>query len=54
MDTDLSDNHHVNPHFNDDKELLVICSVNDRFQKTLDYRAYRLSDKSSHYDEEVA
>lgn len=36
-----------------DKYLQVLSTLNDRFQEALDYRLYRLVDKSFYYDDKV-
>lgn len=37
-----------------DKDLPVICPVDDCFQKGPDYRKKRVADASSHYDDDIA
>lgn len=39
--------------YNRNKERPVICPVNKRSRKVLDYRTHCLPDKSSHYDEKA-
>lgn len=53
-DSELSIDCHKKSRSRGDKELWVIFPVNDRFRKVSDYRRYRLADKSSLYDDEVA
>lgn len=54
MDRDASANRHGESWYQQNKDLQVIRPIGERFEEGLDYRAYCLVNKLSHYDEELA